>query len=860
MSDLMTKIVFLILLGFLLSCQRESTQEILLSPDGLIKMTIKVKNGQAFYEVSCDNKTVLKPSGFSFEFKNQRPFGEDIFISKVERSSFDESWKPVYGTDSIIRNQYNEIQITFSEHNELSRSIVFVARVFNNGIAFRYVFPSWEDSLLITNEKSLFKFDERDSAWWIPANEFAYESLYRHTKLSDVSEAATPLSIETIDCLYLCIHEAALIDYSEMYLQRTNDSANFSSTLWPESDSVCVRAKAPFKSPWRCVMIGRKPGDLIESHMIQNLNDPCAIKDVSWIKPMKFIGIWWGMHLGKFTWFSGEKHGATTERAKQYIDFAAAHHIGGVLAEGWNLGWDTWASGTIPMQDFCKAYPDFDLQEVVAYAKSKNVEFISHHETGGNIPEYERQMEQAMQLCEQLGIRSLKTGYAGPIIPQGYHHHGQYMVRHFQRVVETAARYHITINAHESIKPTGIERTWPNLMTQEAARGNEWNATYKATPPYHACILPFTRFLAGPYDYTPGIFNIDHSPDKNKRLYCTRSYQMAMFVVFYSPLMMVSDMIENYENQAEFRFIEEVPCTWDETSVIDAKLGDYVCIARRKDDTWFIGSIGDENAHQINIKLDFLNKGIPYVVSIFGDDESTNWETNPNLVESGEYIVQSNDIISITLAKAGGNAMIIRPAQGFEKSNIGSIQSYNAAANEKMKIFSRQTTYGNNHVTHLALNKSVRLEFQYSPNYPASGNHALCDGERGSYNYSAGGWQGFEGVDLHAIIDLQKVTSIRSISVSFLSSINDWIFFPTKIEFFVSENGQDYKKIYELPGIQPKAIDAETLIEIKDFVASFKPINARYVQVKAQNIIQCPPWHSGKGGKAWLFCDEIVVK
>ncbi len=568
----------------------------LLSPDGRLHFTITLISGKLYYQVTCDSKPILNKSSFSFNFKGQPSLGHGLSVLKTENYHQDETWVPVACTSSHIRNNYNEQVITLTESKVPNRTILFIARAYNDGIAFRYQFPgSASDSLLIAAENTEFNFPANDSAWWIPSNEFAYESIYRHSPLTSIPDANTPLTIETRFGFFLSIHEAALQDYSEMILKRTNEHKPcFVSALWPEPDGVCARVSTPFKTPWRCIIIARKPAGLIESHLVENLNEPCAVKDVSWIKPLKFVGIWWGMHIGQYTWAEGEKHGATTARTKQYIDFAASHHIEGVLAEGWNKGWETWASGMKPVQDFTRAASDFDLVEVTSYARKKNVAFISHHETGGNIPEYERQMDSAFDQCRRLGIHYLKTGYAGTIIPAGYHHHGQYMVRHFQKVVETAVRYHISLDVHESIKPTGLSRTWPNLLTQEAARGNEWNATYTATPPSHEATLPFTRFLAGPYDYTPGIFHIIHSPEKNKRLYCTLTNQLALFVVFHSPMMMASDMVENYEHNDAFQYIENVPSSWDETKVINAKIGHYVTIARRSEGKWFVGTVGDE--------------------------------------------------------------------------------------------------------------------------------------------------------------------------------------------------------------------------------------------------------------------------
>ena len=694
------------------SCYSKNAEFTLASPNSKINICISLEKGIPYYSVLDDKTVILRKSSFSFEFKNQPLLGTDVQVVDVKQRSFDETWKPVLGFSSSIRNTFNEATITFRETEPQQRTIQFIARAYDNGVAFRYILDRVRglDSIFITAENTEFNFASNDSAWWIPANEFAYESLYRHTPITNVTDANTPFTIERHDGLTLSIHEAALINYSEMTLRKAkDDSLSFVTSLWPEPDGVCARVKTPFTTPWRVIMIANTPGELIESHLIQNLNESNRIADVSWIKPMKFVGIWWGMHLGKYTWYQGPKHGATTTRTKEYIDFAASHHMDGVLAEGWNVGWESWAPGKTPVQDFCIASPDFNLEEVVKYASSKHVQFISHHETGGNIPVYEAQLDRAFSLCQKKGITAVKTGYAGTILPNGYHHHGQFMVNHFQKVVETAAKYHVALDVHESIKPTGLDRTWPNLVSQEAIRGNEWNATYKATPPRHVTILPFTRFLAGPADYTPGIFRVNHSPEKNKRLYCTLTNQLALYVVFYSPLMMVSDMIENYSNSPAFQFIEDVPCSWDETKVLNASIGHFVTIARRSDDRWFIGSVTDEESRILTIPLPFLENGRKYVATIYGDSKQTNWETDPEKVEIEKYWVTSTDTIQATLSRASGNAISISPVEKVDTSSYPSIVEYNASSQDKMNAFKRIKSLGSSGIIHLAINTSIQL-------------------------------------------------------------------------------------------------------------------------------------------------------
>lgn len=853
-------IPILFLIFIVLSCAEKDKLDKTISPDNKIEIIVGTENGIPYYEVYADGKSVIDKSMLGFEFKNEPTFKDSLEIINIEKRNFDETWKPIYGTDEYVRNNFNESTITFQEFSKSKRKFQLIVRAYNDGVAFRYVLPGKNtgDSLFITQENTMFRFAQNDSAWWIPSDEFAYESLYRDNPLSEINNAATPLTIECKNGLFLSVHEAALYDYSEMYLQNAGEnSPDFFVSLWPEPDGVCARVKTPFTTPWRCIIISRNAGGLIESHLVQNLNEPCKIENVSWIKPLKFVGIWWGMHLGKYTWYEGKNHGATTERTQQYADFAAQHKIGGVLAEGWNMGWETWASGVKPIQDFSKAYSDFDLEQVVSYCQKNNVEFVSHHETGGNIPEYELQLESALALCQKYGIHYLKTGYAGPIIPEGYHHHGQYMVNHFQKVVETAAKYQICLDVHESIKPTGIERTWPNLMTQEAARGNEWNATYKATPPYHTTILPFTRFIAGPYDYTPGIFKIIHSPESNKRLFCTLTHQLALFVVFYSPMMMVSDLIENYESRPEFKFIEEVPCTWQETKVIDARLGDYVSIARRSDDVWFVGSIADENCYLIKIPLSFLEKGKSYVAEIYCDAADTDWENNPESVAINSFVVSSLDTIYAAISKAGGHAVIIRPLNAVEDL-LPEISVNNKMALENMIKFEKLKTYGSNTSKHLAFGKSVKQVYEYSDNYPAAGRIALTDGIKGSYNINEN-WQGFEAVDMEAIIDLGETQEISKISAGFLDSPNDWIFYPIQVEFLVSVDGKTYKSKGKIPVTPTKPENMEVTAS-RDINCEFEKTNIRFVKVIASSVKTCPDWHYGKGKNAWLFCDEIVVE
>lgn len=859
----MRSLVFLFVASLMLASCTKLEPRLLSSPDKNIQMRLLLENGKPYYEVKTGNKTLIEKSALGFELANQAELSSGFALKKSLHRSFDETWKPVYGQWEEISNHFNEVTWQLMETTELKRELWITARAYNDGVAFRYYFPAQNgitDSLFILAEKTEFRFSENHNSWWMPQDEFAYESLFQYSPLSQIEAANTPFTVHLTDGSYLSIHEAALLDYSEMTLAKhPSDSLAFISSLWPEPDGICARVQLPFQTPWRSILISPTAGGLIESSLTLNLNEPCVLEDVSWIEPMKFVGIWWGMHIGTYTWYEGPAHGATTERTKQYIDFAAQNGIEGVLAEGWNLGWETWATDQKNVQDFTTSYPDFDLEEVVRYAKERNVKFVSHHETGSNIPEYERQMEEAFALCQKLGINALKTGYAGMVSPQGYHHHGQYMVRHFQKVVETAARYKVMLNVHEGIKPTGLERTWPNLMTTEAIRGNEWNATYKATPPYHATILPFTRFLAGPADYTPGIFNIIHSPETNKRLYCTLAHQLALYVVMYSPMKMVSDMIENYENQAAFQFIKDVPASWHQTRVLEAVPGDYVVMARRKNLDWFLGAVADENSYELKIPLDFLGTHSNWLAQIYCDALETDWEHNPTAIQTESFMAKPSDTLHLALSKAGGAAIRFSPINKPDASSLQNITVFNAQSNAKTLAFENLKTYGNLSLQHLAKGLNPILKHNFSPLYPASGKQALTDGKTGSFNFSDGAWQGFHGVNMQATIDLEKAQAINEISVNFLHSPNDWIFMPQKVDFFVSNDGQAFQKVGEqkFEIRQPKIPHA---VSIENASVKVNKKEVRFVRVLAHTSGKCPGWHYGRGQKSWMFVDEIIVK
>jgi alpha-glucosidase len=560
------------------------------------------------------------------------------------------------------------------------RSMTIVFRVFDDGIGFRYEIP--EQAALtdfeILDELTEFTLTGDHQAWWIGAYWWnRYEYLYQQSPISEIDTVHTPLTIETADGLYLSIHEAALTDFASMTLVNSGKNV-LTADLVPWSDGIKVKTSAPMKSPWRTIQITDTPGGLITSYLILNLNEPSKLGDVSWVKPGKYVGIWWEMHIDKSTWGSGPRHGATTANAKRYVDFAAKYGFDGVLVEGWNIGWDgDWIKNSDKFQ-FTTPHPDFDIDEVNRYAAGKNVRLIGHHETSGGISNYERQMAEAFAYYERLGIRAVKTGYVnhaqgikrvdenGEV--HGEWHHGQFMVRHYRKAVEEAAKYHLMLDVHEPIKDTGIRRTYPNMMTREGARGQEFNAwgPKGGNPPEHTTILPFTRLLAGPMDFTPGIFDLlleDRRP--NNRVNTTLAKQLALYVVLYSPLHMAADLPENYEARpGPFQFIVDVPTDWEDTRVLHGRIGDYITVARkdRISEDWYLGSITDEEGRLLEAPLGFLDPNKQYVAEIYCDGPGADWESNPYDIEIKRIPVNNSMTLTLRLAPGGGQAIRFRPA------------------------------------------------------------------------------------------------------------------------------------------------------------------------------------------------------
>lgn len=644
----------------LLSACANAGNLVLKSPDGKTQLTVVNSNNKIFYSVDKEAVPVIFPSNLGFTLTHGDCLNRFV-IEGVERTSLDETWERPWGESRYVHNNYNELKVLLQEvKGKCKLNVVF--RLFNDGIGFRYEFPQQEsvDSLVIMSENTEFRMPRVHKAWWIPASNPYYECIATFSDINKLDTVRTPLTMETGDGKYLAIHEANLTDYPKMNLT-VKDSTTFCTSLVPWSNGVAAYVKLPFKTPWRTVIIGEKPSDLIVSHLMLNLNEPSKIKDTSWIKPGKYIGIWWEMHLGKGTWFYGTQHSATTEKTKKYIDFAAESGMSGVLIEGWNVGWEgDWMKHGDQI-DFTKSYPDFDIEEITNYAREKGVRIIGHHETAAAVTNYENQLERAFSFYRQHGVDMVKTGYVNKLMDFKEAHDGQYGVRHYRKVIETAAKYKIAINNHEPVMPTGLERTWPNLMTQEAIRGQEYNAwsVDGGNPPEHTTVIPFTRGLAGPMDFTFGTFNFTNDAYPGTRVNTTLCKQLALYVVIYSPLQMASDLPENYKGIKAFDFIKDVPTDWDKTCVLDAKIGDY-CILARKDrnsSDWYLGCITDENPRELDIPLNFLDANSKYIAQIYADGDNAEWKTNPTSVKYNEKVLTSSDIFHAKLATSGGCAI-----------------------------------------------------------------------------------------------------------------------------------------------------------------------------------------------------------
>lgn len=647
------------------------------SPDGRIVVQLDLNGeGRLAYRVLRDGKPVVADSRLGFIFRNGRQLLRNLELEKQASRSFDETWEQPWGERRYVRDHYNELRASFVEKDQDHRRFDMVFRVFDDGVGFRYDVPAQPKlaEAQIVEELTEFAIARPATAWWIPAFEWNREEyLYNRTPLREVGVAQTPLTLRTDDGLHLSIHEAALVDYAGMNLMRGGDG-RLRAILTPGSPAPVVR-RTPFATPWRTILIADKAAGLVESNLVLNLNEPNKLGDVGWFQPAKYVGVWWSLHLDKETWATGPRHGATTENTKRYIDFAAENGFRGVLVEGWNVGWDgDWFANGWDF-DFRGPTPDYDLEGLAAYAKSRGVHLIGHHETGCAVSHYERQMDEAFSLFDGLGIDVVKTGYVcdagqverqdeagGPVLREW--HEGQWMSNHHLRVLEDAAKHHVAINSHEPIKGTGLQRTYPNWVSREGARGMEFNAWGDPpNPPEHEVTLVFTRMLAGPMDYTPGVLSL--TGKNGQEIGSTLARQLALYVGIYSPIQMAADLPEHYaEHPDAFRFIRDVAVDWDESRVLAGEVGEYVAIARRQRGgaEWFLGAMNDRNPRTLALPLDFLDAGKRYRAEIYRDGEGADWHGDARFrFVREERTVTRGDALSLWLAGGGGAAVRFVP-------------------------------------------------------------------------------------------------------------------------------------------------------------------------------------------------------
>jgi len=700
----------------------------LTSPDGNLEMNFSLDGkGAPMYELSYKGKTVIKPSKLGLELKKEDANKHTDFewkevkdastldiktnlydgfkIEKTEITSFDETWKPVWGEEKEIRNHYNQLAVTLAQPKN-NRYIIIEFRLFNDGLGFRYDFPQQPNLnyFIIKEERSQFAMTGDHKAFWIPGDYDTQEYDYTESRLSEIrglmKEAITPnssqtpfsptgvqtaLMIKTDDGLYINLHEAALIDYACMHLNLDDKNMVFESWLTPDVNGDKGYMQTPCHTPWRTIIVSDDARDILASRITLNLNEPCKIEDTSWIKPVKYVGVWWEMITNKGSWAYtddvasvklGEtdytktkpngKHSANNENVKRYIDFAAEHGFDQVLVEGWNQGWEDWFGCSKDyVFDFVTPYPDFDVKMLNEYAASKGVKLMMHHETSSSVRNYERHMDKAYQFMVDNGYNSVKSGYVGDIIPRGEYHYGQWMNNHYLHAVKKAADYKIMVNAHEAVRPTGICRTYPNLIGNESARGTEYES-FGGSKVFHTTILPFTRQIGGPMDYTPGIFETDCSkvnPENTSRVRSTLVRQLALYVTMYSPLQMAADLPENYERFMDaFQFIKDVAIDWDESKYLEAEPGDYVTIARRAKGTndWYVGCTADENGHQTKLALDFLEPGKKYEATIYADAKDASWDKNPQAYTITKKKVTNKTKLNLKAASGGGFAISIK--------------------------------------------------------------------------------------------------------------------------------------------------------------------------------------------------------
>lgn len=633
------------------------------SPDGQLTLTAGVRGGQAFYQLTRDGETILNPSQLGFLLSDGMLAGDFRTVGFL-RDAKDETWEQPWGEARMVRNNYNELRMQLQERHGMKRRMDVVFRVFDDGIGFRYEFPKQTrlNDFTIMDEMTEFALPWDAQTWSQPTNGTVYyEALYTKEPVSKKDTISTPITMEVKDNLYMAIHEANLTDYASMNLTPVGQElTTLRVALTPWQSGAKVYATAPCVTPWRTVIVVSKPGDLITSRLELNLNEPCRI-DTSWLDTGRYVGIWWGMHMTDYTWEQGPKHGATTENTRRYIDFAAKHGFKGVLVEGWNAGWD--GEWTRIGDHFCftKPYPDYDFEGLQRYALDKGVRLIVHNETGGSATNYENQLDSAFAMYRRMGVNSIKTGYVNMMLDGKETQHSQYGIRHYRKVIETAAKYHIMVVNHEGAMPTGLRRTYPNLVATEDMRGQEYNAWSQdgGNPPYHEVLLPFTRGLAGPMDYTPGIFNFTNKAVPTTHPQSTLARQLSLYVLLYTPWQMAADMIENYEYQPALTFIESCPTNWEETRVLQAKIGSYLVVARKErlGERWFVGGATDDQPCDIGMALDFLEQDCKYKAVIYKDGEGADYRTNPYPMTILQQVVTTGDVLNIHIAPGGGFAI-----------------------------------------------------------------------------------------------------------------------------------------------------------------------------------------------------------
>ncbi|TRZ42294.1 glycoside hydrolase family 97 protein [Robertkochia solimangrovi] len=648
----------------LVSCQQEEVNTVTAtSPDGLNAVTFELIDGKPVYSVTHGDKSVIKPSALGFVFQDHDSLYSGLEVEDIVETEVDDEWEQVWGEKQFITDHYKQLEVALKEKKAPYRTVKLQFRAFNDGVAFRYLYPGngSKDSLKIMDELTTFDLGSDGQAWWIPAyQDNRYEYLFTKSAISTLDTVHTPLTIESDNGLYVSFHEARLIDFASMTLAHTTGTT-LKADLVPWADGVKVKTNGSFTTPWRTIQIGEKPGDLITSYMILNLNDPNELEDTSWIKPHKYLGIWWGMHIGKYSFWESPIQGATTSNSFKYIDYCKELGIDHLLIEGWNKGWTPqWYENHMHMFSFTENADNFDLKKVTDYARENGVSIIGYHETGSNIINYRKQINAGMQLYHDYGIHDVKIGQVGSRMNMKEWHHGQFGVAYYREVLKTAAQYQLTVNFHEPIKDTGERRTFPNMMAREGARGQEYNAWSEGNPPSHTVILPFTRMLAGPMDFTPGVLDVEIKQGYAGRdVHTTAAKQLALYVVLYSPIQMLADLPENYVGNPAFKFLQDVPTDWYDTKVLNAEIGAYITTVRkdRHSEDWYLGSITNEQERTLEVPLDFLEEGSVYEAQLYADAAGTGYETNPTAVTISTKEVTSKDSLTLNLGKSGGTAI-----------------------------------------------------------------------------------------------------------------------------------------------------------------------------------------------------------